>query len=299
MIKFVLLTGGTGFLGKIISNSLSTYNVSTLGRHHFNTFSADLTAEVPVIKAHFDLVIHCAGKAHIVPKTVEERQSFYEVNVNGTKNLLSALEKSENLPKYFILISSVAVYGRETGSMINEDSALLAKDPYGQSKIWAEKLVREWCSEHDVICTILRPPLIIGSNPPGNLNAMIKGISKGYYFDIAGGRARKSMVLAKDIAKIITKVAPIGGIYNLTDREHPSFSELSLNISIQLGKSRPLNIPSWIALIMAKIGDVLGTYAPINSEKVKKITKDLTFDDQRAVDTIGWSPTPVLKEFKI
>ena len=203
------------------------------------------------------------------------------------------------MPKSFIFISSVSVYGRETGNNIDEDAPLLAKDPYGLSKIQAENFVLGWCKQHNVVCTILRLPLLVGANPPGNLGAMINGIRNGYYFNIAGGKAKKSMVLADDVAKSIIKVAEIGGIYNLTDGYHPSFSEISNNFSFQLGKKKPNSLPMWLANLIAKFGDIIGNKAPLNTHKLKKITSDLTFDDSKARMAFGWNPSPVVDFFKI
>jgi nucleoside-diphosphate-sugar epimerase len=293
-----LLTGVNGFLGKIISQQIcKTHKIFGLSRTggFYNVF---LENEIPDFNAQFDLVIHTAGKAHSVPKTESEKQEFYQVNVVGTQNLLEGLTKS-GLTKYFVFISSVSVYGKEVGSYINENNSLDALDPYGASKIEAERVVSEWCRSKNVICTILRLPLIIGTNPPGNLGSMILGIQKGYYFNIAGGKAKKSMVLAEDIASAILKVMEIGGIYNLTDGYHPSFAELSNHISIQLCKNKPINMPIWMAQIAAKFGDLLGNIAPLNTNKLNKITSDLTFDDTKARQIFGWNPKPVLEGFKI
>ena len=142
-------------------------------------------------------------------------------------------------------------------------------------------------------------PLVVGLNPPGNLGAMIKGIRKGYYFNIAGGSAKKSMVLASDVAKYLLKASEIGGTFNLTDGYHPSFFELSENISHQLGKNRPKNLPLWLAKVSALIGDLFGAKAPLNSDKLCKITSDFTFDDTKAREAFGWDPTPALEGFKI
>lgn len=292
-----LLTGATGFLGKIILATLSDEEFITLGRAGCN-FIADLSSEIPVIPV-CEIVIHAAGKAHSIPKTEVEKADFFKVNVTGTENLLKSLEKTVQLPRSFIFISSVAVYGAEKGKLITESHSLNAKDPYGLSKIQAENLITEWCVKHNVICTILRLPLIAGPNPPGNLGAMIRGIRKGYYFNIAGGRARKSIVLAEDVAGLIPKVVEIGGIYNLTDGYHPSFSELSEQISKQLGKEKPFNIPAWLAKLMAKTGDLLGPTAPFNSNRLSKITSDLTFDDSKAGRILGWQPSYVLEKLKI
>lgn len=50
---------------------------------------------------------------------------------------------------------------------------------------------------------------------------------------------------------------------------------------------------------MARIGDLIGNKAPINSKKLNKIIFDLTFDDSKAVKAFGWNPTPVLEGFQI
>lgn len=292
----IIVTGFSGFLGKTTLNHLRK-EILRIGRINAD-ITCDLSTQIPKLPAT-DLVIHAAGKAHSVPKTTLEKQEFFDVNLNGTLNLLKGLEQSPSLPKNFVFISSVAVYGANEGNLLTEDSPLNAKDPYGLSKIQAEALVEEWCNRHNVICSILRLPLLAGPNPPGNLGAMIKGIKKGYYFDIAGGKAKKSIVLAEDVARIIPRVAEIGGVYNLTDGYHPSFAELSELIATQLGKKKPFNIPHWVAWPMGRTGDLLGSKAPINSDKLRKITSDLTFDDSKARELLGWNPRSVLEEFKI
>ena len=295
----ILLTGASGFLGRHIQNELlNTNRLYTLSRSGSN-YNYNLSIEMPLLDDKFDLVIHSAGKAHMVPKTAADKQAFFDVNLNGTVNLLKGIEQSLNLPKAFVFISSVSVYGRETGLKINETSSLLAKDPYGYSKIQTEDLVTTWCAKNNVLCTILRLPLLVGVNPPGSLGDMIKGIQKGYYFNIKGSNSKKSMVLATDIAKVIIKVSKIGGIYNLTDSYDPSFTELSNIIAQHLDKPKPFNIPLFVAQVLAKFGDVLGNKFPLNSAKLKKITSDLTFDDTIARNTFGWNPTPVLEGLKI
>ena len=294
----ILITGASGFLGKVIYRSLGRNEIQRLGRSEKSEIRCDFSEEVPVLP-DFNLVIHCAGLAHRVPKTQRESRAFFNVNVQGTKNLLDALEKSPFLPKFFVFISSVAVYGKQEGELINEEQPLLGIDPYGLSKIQAEKIVYDWCEKHKIICTIFRLPLVAGPNPPGNLNAMIKGIKNGYYFNIISGKARKSIVLAEDVARIIPEASKIGGIYNLTDSYHPTFLELSVNIADQLSRSRPLTIPYTLAKLMAILGDLIGDRSPINSDKLRKIVSNLTFDDSKARKLLGWNPTLVLKGFKI
>jgi nucleoside-diphosphate-sugar epimerase len=291
----ILLTGSNGFLGKEIYNNIELNNVKTLSRSN-SDFNVDLSDTIPNFEMPFDLVIHTAGKAHIVPKKDVEKISFHKVNVQGTINLLKGLCKHK--PKYFIYISSVSVYGLTEGDNINESYPLTAKEPYGKSKIQAENLVQNWCEQNEVICTILRLPIVVGFNPPGNLGALISGIQKGYYFNISGGHVRKSMVLGSDVGKIILKIASIGGIYNLTDGRHPSFNEISKKISLNFGKTYVPNLSKYTAFFLSKIGDLIGDVFPINSNKFYKLTKDLTFDDSKARISFGWNPTSVLEGLK-
>ncbi|MDB4921102.1 NAD(P)-dependent oxidoreductase [Mucilaginibacter sp.] len=294
----ILMTGSTGFLGKHILNK-NRNEVTTLGRKNCDILSDFVNDPYLTIKDSYETIIHAAGKAHSIPVTDEQKKEFYDINVQGTKNLLNGIERAPSLPKAFVFISSVAVYGKETGHLINEDTPLLAADPYGDSKVEAEKLILNWCTKNNITCTILRLPLLAGPNPPGNLESIIKGIKAGYYFNIDGGKAKKSIVLATDVASIITVVSKIGGIYNLTDRYHPDFSELSQSIAKQMGKSKPLNIPGWFAKILARSGDLIGSKFPIDSKRLQKITSDLTFDDSRAVSKFNWNPERVLDGFKI
>lgn len=293
----LLFTGGSGFLGKNIIKKLEDYGflTSTLGSNS-GDYVCNLSNSIPLLKEKFDIILHAAGKAHSIPKSEADRQQFYDVNVKGTINLLAGL-KDSSLPKQFVYISSVSVYGREQGFNITEDFPLEAKDAYGLSKIKAEKIVQKWCHEHNVVCTILRLPLLVGKNPPGNLGAMIRGIAKGYYFNISGGKAKKSMVLAEDVAIFIPTIANIGGVYNLTDGYHPSFFELSTIIAKQLKKNSPSNLPKFLAKSIGIVGDLIGSKAPINSLKLKKITADLTFDDHKA-QSVGWMPRSVLEWYQ-
>ncbi len=293
-----LLTGAKGFLGSVLAQNLDkSVIIKTLSRSS-SDYRINLSSDIPKFNESFDIVIHAAGLAHITPKSKKEIDLIFNVNSNGTRNLLIGLEKSRP-PRNFILISTVAVYGKSNGNLIKEDSELKAVDPYGRSKIEAENFVIDWCQKYDVICTILRLPLVVGLNAPGNLGSMIKSLMGGFYFNIAGSSARKSMVLASDVAKFVIRASQVGGIYNLTDGYHPSFFEFSRCITSQLGKGAPITLPFWLVKALALFGDLIGSKAPINTKKLRKITSNLTFDDSQARRAFGWDPTPVLDGFKI
>lgn len=292
----ILLTGASGFLGKYILDELQSDTIVTIGRNNA-TIICDLSKEVPHL-AGIELVIHAAGKAHLVPKTKKESDEFFSTNVTGTANLLKSIETSLPILKQFVFISSVAVYGLAEGDFIPESHPLSAKDPYGMSKIEAESLVTRWCKENNVICTVLRLPLVVGKAPPGNLKKMINAIQNGYYFNIAGCNCKKSMVMGKDVAAIIKTAAATGGIFNLTDGYHPGIVEISSLVATQLDK-HILNIPFWSAKIVARFGDLFGNRAPITTQKLIKLTRNLTFDDSKARKELFWQPTQVLENFQI
>ena len=295
----LLFTGASGFLGSNIIQLLNgAYNIISVGLSPQDTYLVDIATDIPTFIDAFDVVFHAAGKAHSVPKTEAEKRLFFDVNLQGTKNLCTALERS-GIPKAFIFISTVAVYGCDCGENITEDHPLNGMTPYALSKIQAEQYLQEWCNKHHVTLGIIRPSLIAGPNPPGNLGAMINGIRHSKYFSIAGGKARKSVLMVQDIANLIPLLAEKGGIYNVCDTYQPTFRELESVICMQLGKSMPFSIPYWLAKSMAVIGDCLGEKAPINSLKLRKITSSLTFSNEKAVRELKWKPMNVLETFLI
>lgn len=298
-MKKLLFTGGTGFLGKNVMPILTLkYEVTTCGITPDDMIKANLAKEEPAFPERYDVVLHACGKAHVVPKTEAEKQAFYDVNYQGTVNLCSALEKV-GVPKALVFISTVAVYGCEYGNLITEDHPLEGDSPYAESKIMAEKYLTDWCTKNGVVLGILRPSLLAGKNAPGNLGAMVNGIKKGFYMNIAGGKVVKSILMAEDIAHLLPLLEEKGGVYNVCDTRQPSFGEISDSVAKQLGKHRPISIPYWMAWCMAKVGDLLGSKAPINAYKLEKMTKSLTFSNEKARKELGWEPLDVLTNYKI
>ena len=295
----LLFTGASGFLGNNIIHLLNgTYNIISVGLSPQDNYLVDIATDIPTFTDAFDVVFHAAGKAHSVPKTEAEKRLFFDVNLQGTKNLCTALERS-GIPKAFIFISTVAVYGCDSGENITEEHPLNGTTPYALSKIKAEKYLEGWCAMYNVKLSILRPSLIAGPNPPGNLGAMIHGIKNGKYLSIAGGKARKSVLMVQDIANLLPMLIEKGGIYNVCDSYQPSFRELEIVICKQLNKKLPLSIPYWLAKSMAVLGDCLGENTPINSLKLRKITHSLTFSNEKAMRELGWKPMNVLGNFQI
>lgn len=296
----LLFTGASGFLGYNIRPLLEKQYeiVHTAGLTSLDNYTVNLAKEVPLLSQRYDVVLHAAGKAHVIPRTEEEKQVFFDVNYQGTVNLCKALEKA-GIPRSIVFISTVAVYGCESGRDITEDHPLNGTTPYARSKIMAEEFLTDWCRKNDVILGILRPSLLAGKNAPGNLGAMVNGIRKGFYLNIAGGKVQKSVLMAVDIARLLPLVSDKGGIYNVCDTRQPTFGQLSESVARQLGKKKPVSIPYRVAWCMAKTGDLLGPRVPINSYKLAKMTESLTFSNEKARKELGWEPLDVLDNYRI
>jgi len=286
----ILLTGFTGFLGKAIIQVLQNkHEFVFLGNREHGVLPYDLTKKIPSIPM-VDMVIHAAGRAHKIPKSNEEIQYMYDVNTIGTQNLIDALHR--NPPRTFVFISTVAVYGVDSGSYIDENTLLLGSTPYAHSKILAEKLVLKWGQDSCVNVVVLRLPVITGDNPPGNLGALINSIRKGYYLRIGSGEVRKSMVGSLDVANLLPSLIDKCGIYNLTDGIHPSIIEVDTHIANLIGR-KVKRVPESFLRPIAKLGDYCPGL-PLNTSRLKKLNSSLTFDDSKARRELNWSPEPAL-----
>lgn len=292
--KKYLVSGATGFLGKFIIAELASKPFDTIGRGHTNTIKFDLSqTETPLkIATKYDFLIIASGHAHVFEINAKEMHLHHNINFKGTQKLVESVDI--NALKGVVYISSVAVYGENQTKKFREDDELLGESPYARSKVAAEKYLIEFSKNNNVPVLILRVPLIVGKCPPGNLGAMIEAIQNKKYFSIANGKARRSMVLADDLAKYIIDNCGKSGIYNLSDGIHPSFRELEIVISKQLGVPPPKEIPFFIAMIAARVGDIL-SFLPINSVRLKKLMNDLIVDDSKAREETNWKPKSVTK----
>lgn len=306
--KIVLITGASGFLGKYVFQQFiqKGYKVVTFGRTKINDsfihISGNITDEkMELPDLEYEKVIHIAGKVHVFPKTEKERQSFFEINVQGTQNLLNNLFQLRNSPKIIINISTVAVYGKSFGRMINENAPVNPSTPYGKSKLEGEHIVEKWAKMQQCSFLNLRLPLIAGNNPPGTLGNMFSAIANKRYPRIKNNNAKKSIVLASDVAQFMEKIDTTNsGSYNLTDGIHPTMNQIENAIGKSFDKAIKLSIPNFFPLkFAARIGDLFEFVTkkgmPISSLKLSKLTSDLTFDDQKARRELEWTSNSSLE----
>lgn len=284
----IILTGHNGFLGSFLLAKLREKGIETirLGRSENSDWHFDLGSGVNDIPREeegtkeIDLVIHAAGLAHRVPKTEAEKQQFFDINVEGTKRLLAALKASGNMPRHFLFISTVAVYGdpmdREQAVPpypSRAEAEQLSLSPYAWSKWEAEAEVRSWCAAEGVNAVIWRLPLIVGEGAPGNLGAMEKAIRKGYYFRIGNSYTRMRFYvdleeLGKMVLDMYYEYASYSGTYNVISGEK-SYGDFEDEIASKYGK-KVRSIPLWLVRWAAKVGDVVPGF-PLDSYRLKKL----------------------------
>ena len=87
---------------------------------------------------------------------------------------------------------------------------------------------------------------------------MIHGIRNGKYLSIAGGEARKSVLMVQDITNLVPLLIEKGGIYNVCDSYQLSFRELEMVICKQLNKKSPRSIPYCLLKVWPVLVIVLG-----------------------------------------
>ncbi|MCM1068026.1 MAG: NAD-dependent epimerase/dehydratase family protein [Muribaculaceae bacterium] len=288
----LLFTGASGFLGRALLPMMEREydSIDTLGRSSGCTIRTDLSCDIPRLSRRYDTVLHAAACAHFEPADTAAVKNMFAVNLGGTQRLCEALDRC-GLPHSMIFISTVAVYGRVEGKDISENHPLDGRTPYARSKILAESYLTQWCAERGVVLTIIRPPLILGENAPGNLGTMEAGIRRGRYVSLGGGSAVKSFVTPSGIGTLIKLAKNHGGIYNAVDYNLPVAS-----IEAEIAKRNlcpvPRSMPLWIGKAAGMAGSLLHLKT-INSAKVRKLTSTLTFSSEKARRELGFRENEV------
>ena len=306
----VLVTGANGFLGRHFVSSLMKLkaDINVLVRNYdrvipewgekVKIFTGDINDNKLLENAcrGVEIVLHLASYVHQKPRTEEEIKYIYEVNVKGTKNILSSLSTSV---QHIIFISTVSVYGREIGESIDEKVQAEPSTPYGHTKLEAEEVIRGWGKKKQVMTTSLRLPLVYGPGNKGNIYKMIRAIDKGYFVMIGTGENKRSMVNARNVVdaalEIVNNKDADGKIYLVTDGVDYSVIELYKTIAKELGRRiSPFYIPMSVAKKIAWFGDIAGGIlrkpVPFNSEVLEKLTGTLTFSFDKIRKEIGFQP---------
>lgn len=157
----IVITGTTGYVAKQLAKYL--YGFDKVEQVSVRNSIDGLSFE------GIDCIVHCAALVHKKEKQLQEND-YVKVNTELTLALAERAKKEK--VKHFIFLSTMAVYGNESG-IINESTKLSPKTYYGKSKLMAEKGLCKLESD-DFIVSIVRPPMIYGPNSPGNYSSLRK-----------------------------------------------------------------------------------------------------------------------------
>jgi len=161
MSERVLITGSEGFTGRYLRAELEAhgYQVVGLGAHGSSSEAycqADLRNLASVKQAAAslqpDYVVHLAALAFVGHGNPND---FYDVNLVGTRNLLSALAECSKTPKCVLIASSANVYGNQQGGVLDEQAAPAPVNDYAVSKLAMEYMAKTWLTQLPI--TLVRP----------------------------------------------------------------------------------------------------------------------------------------------
>jgi nucleoside-diphosphate-sugar epimerase len=257
----VLVTGASGFIGRVLSRRLldGGHEVTGLVRRAGSEPAGvrgvlgDLgdSARLAAILAQErpDCVIHLA--AEIASQRSERK--VREVNVAGTERLLDAclaLSGGEPAAGPRVVFSSTVVTGDAHGALLSEDRPLPVETPYGRSKQEGERLVLN----SGLPAVVVRPSHVYG---PGGWYAeeLIPRLRQpGRFAVIGSGENLWDVVHVDDVASALVLAAeraPAGEIYHVVDDEPISFYDFMALSARALGVGAPRRIPAAVARIVA------------------------------------------------
>jgi UDP-glucuronate 4-epimerase len=308
----VLVTGAAGFIGSCLCENLLQNKIAVEGLDNFNDFYSPAikdksAAEVAsCAKKHnmpfvmhncdirdfnkldsvfenggYDAVIHLAAYAGVRP-SIENPALYYEVNVNGTLNILECMKKHG--VKRLVFASSSSVYGNNKKVPFSEkDNVDRAISPYAATKKAGEVLCHTYYHLYGISTACLRLFTVYGrrQRPDLAIHKFTALISQGKPIPFFGdGSMKRDFTYIDDIIDGIVKALIWTGretgydIFNLGESKAISLTELVNLLSGALGKEAIIN------RLPVPPGDVKQTYADISHSK----------------EVLGYNPVMDIKE---
>lgn len=300
MTQLVLVTGGQGFIGKAFAAGARSkgFAVRVSSRRKFTPAQdnlehsqvGDLGASTEWFPALHGVstVVHCAGRAHVVKDmAVDSLTAFRTVNVAGTLNL--ARQAVEAGVKRFVFISSIGVNGSQTvlGKPFSETDKPNPHNDYAFSKWEAEQSLLHMADETGLELVIIRPPLVYGSNAPGNFGALLRAVHFGWPLPLGAVHNQRSLIaldnLVDFIVTCISHPQAAHQTFLVSDGEDLSTTELVRGIA-QAARVpvRLFPVPVWVLQAGASFlgkGDV-----------VQRLCGNLQVDISKARSLLDWVP---------
>ena len=315
MMKKVLVTGATGFLGKYVVEELVEYGyqVRAFGRNNkvgqslenssVSFFQGDLTKDDDVLEAckGMDLVVH-AGALSTVWGPWED---FFQANVLGTKYVLEACHQTGI--QRLVYVSSPSIYAAPKDQLAIKESDAPEENNlnnYIRSKLASEKLFKDY---PDVPSIILRPRGLFGIGDTSILPRVINLSQKIGIPLIGDGRQLMDMTCVENVALAIRLAleAPEakGDIYNITNGEPRAFRDLLEESLTGLGYPiKYRKIPAFLLSVIATSLEFL--YKTLNLKGEPALTRytyyllrySQTLDISKAEKELGYHPKISISE---
>ena len=293
MIKKVLVTGCSGFIGKevcdfFLSKNYKVYGLDKVKNTNLNKilfFKCDIMNKENLLKIFKEInptiIIHLAAKADLIGNKLD----YYKANYLGTKNVIDSANLTLNV-KRVIFTSTLLV--NKIGTNINNNFEFYnPTTKYGESKVLMEKIIKssnckfEWC--------IIRPTTIWGDNIQNHFKSLLNLIEKRLYFHIGYKKIYKSYGYVKNSAFQIYKLSNAKKhlidrkIFYISDYKSVELQEWINKISILLiGEKVKITFPIFLSKFFAIIGDFLITLGfkkfPIQSFRLNNILVNFEVD---------------------
>ncbi len=274
----IFMTGATGFIGKSIVRRLiaeKQYEITALllpdepeallEGMPVRIVRGDITRAESLedLMEGLDTVIHLAGAVGYG----QTMQHCLLINRDGTANI--AREAVRSGVKRFCHFSSVSVYGRVPNIPIPESFPMKKTgDPYGDTKIDAENMLRELAAKGKLELTVLRPTVIYGPGDVMFLPKLIENVMSGRARIIGTGDNTVDLIHVADIADFVFLVLEneksVGETYNLTHPDNPSWRELMDIVTDVFGIPKiKRHLPYKAALVVATLLELLAAFKGI------------------------------------
>lgn len=179
--KSILVTGGAGYIGSHVVRQLGERGEKVVILDNLSTGFADMVTYGELVvgdtgdqelvgrlleEHRVQSVLHFAAHT-IVPESVEKPLKYYANNTCNTRSLLACCDAAG--VEHFIFSSTAAVYGMPDDTCVSEDTPLAPINPYGQSKLMSELMIRDLASATPLRHVTLRYFNVAGSDPEGRI----------------------------------------------------------------------------------------------------------------------------------
>jgi len=295
----VLVTGGTGFIGKYLVNELlkNNYDVVIFTRrknfemNDVEVKYGDIIDYESIYNAcgDVDAVFHNAALAMDWGKW----EDFYRINVEGTKNVAEACIK--NGINRIIYTSTAGVYGfPNKEEWITEESQEKPLNAYHKSKLMGEKVLQGYDS---IITSIIRPPLVLGAG--GNATRIIlSGIEEGSIIYVGDSSNYISIAHPSDVAQCLRLALEKdgdGNIFNVVSfvcRIKELFQEVARHMNVEMPHK---HVPYAVAYMVAFLSEKFSTQPSITRFRVKSLGTTRRISWKKAMNLLNYIPEYDLK----